>query len=299
MNLDKYFKEKYLIFLDIEFQTFNIKGRQNPYILELGVIIFERNNTYPILIDHVNFPFLPFENIRLIGEEYTTVSKETEIDMKDLEDKFILSSDLEDVKLKEKLIQLIPNKKVKDVLKKAIKENNQSLLDNNKELINKYAKKALFNLFFKRIPKQYQNLFKKYMNLYKNDSQVIKRTKDPKEYLKLLNNYIKDGLLVHKETMDLEAIKNDSDYYKIPIIIKNRFDIAIYNNHFNKLNISPSLHNSYIYLYDNKITKNSDLLKYHNNIIEMVKEKMNFFKPHNPLVDAFMTVFVFMLMSSP
>jgi len=296
MNLDKYYKERYLIFLDIEFQTFNIKGRQQSYILELGVIIFEQGKVNPIVIDHVNFPILPFENIRLIGEEYATVSKETESRMIDLENKFILSSNLEDVKSKEKLIQFIPNATVRNILKKAIKDNDQYLLNDNKELINKHVKKASYNLFYKRIPKEYQELFKNYMNIYKEDKDIKKRIVNPKDYLKFLNNYLKDGLFVHKETMDLQAMSNDSIYHKVPIIMKNKFDIAIYNKEFDKLDVSPSLHKSYVYLYDEKITKNPDILKFHNCLLELVKVKMERFIPHDPLVDAFMTIFVFLIM---
>lgn len=296
MNLDKYYKERYLIFLDIEFQTFNIKGKQTPYILELGVIIFEQGKIDPVVIDHINFPILPFENIRLIGEEYATVSKDTESRMIDLENRFILSSDLADVKTKEKLIQFIPNATVKNILKKAIKDNDQSILDENKELINKHVKKASYNLFYKRIPAEYQELFKTYMKLYKDDKDVKKRMVNPKDYLIFLNKYLKDGLFVHKETMDLQAINNDSIYYKVPIIMKNRFDIAVYNKEFDKLHISPSLHRSYVYLHEEKITKNPDILKFHNKLMELVKVKMERFIPHDPLVDAFMTIFVFLLM---
>lgn len=296
MLLDKYYTEKYLIFLDIEFQTFNVKGRQTPYILELGVIVFERGKVDPVFIDHVNFPVLPFENIRLIGEEYATVSKQTEDRLIELEQKFILSSNLEDVKSKEKLISLIPNATVRSILKSAINDNNQKILDDNKDLILKHAKKATYNLFYKRIPKEYQELFKTYMNLYKNDKDVISRMCKPKEYLSLLNNYFKDGLFVHKETMDLEAIYNDSIYYKIPISNKKRYDIAIFNNVFAKLSVSPSLHKSYVYLYETKISKDLSMLKYHNNLMELITPKMGRFIPHNPLVDAFMTIFVFLLM---
>jgi hypothetical protein len=96
--------------------------------------------------------------------------------------------------------------------------------------------------------------------------------------------------------MDLEAIRNASIYYKVPIIMKNRFDIAIYNREFEKLHISQALHSSYLYLYEEKITKNSDIQRFHNCLLELVNEKMDHFIPHNPLVDAFMTVFVFLLM---
>ena len=71
-------ENKYVIFLDIEFQNFNIKSKQYHYILEMGIIIFEEGKEMPILIEHVNFPLHDFPNMRLLGIEYSTVSEKTE-----------------------------------------------------------------------------------------------------------------------------------------------------------------------------------------------------------------------------
>jgi hypothetical protein len=138
-------------------------------------------------------------------------------------------------------------------------------------------------------------MFNQYINLYSNDVYVKKRLVDPVKYFKKLTEYLKDGLLVHKETTDLQALNNTSKYYKIDLNIKNRFDIAVYNKHFEKIN-SASLHNSYLYLYDHKIKTDNKILKFHNHILELINKKMPKFKAHNPLVDAFMTIFVFILM---
>ena len=132
--------------------------------------------------------------------------------------------------------------------------------------------------------------------IYKNDSQVKKRLVDPIEYLKKLNSYLRDGILIHKETTDLEALGNASQYYSVPLQIKTKFDIAIFNNKLSKVAKSPNLHNSYLYLYDEKIKKNHNMLKYHDKLIDLINKKMPKFRPHNPLVDAFMTIFVYILM---
>jgi len=163
-------------------------------------------------------------------------------------------------------------------------------------MIEKHAKKAMFLYYYNRLPNEYKKLLEKQHLLYKNDSQVKKRLVNPKEYLTKLNNYLKEGLLVHKETTDLEAIKNASQYYNVPLQIKNKFDIAIYNNKLAQVAKSPNLHNSYLYLYDEIIIKDSKILKYHDNLIELINKKMPKFRPHNPLVDAFMTIFVYILM---
>ena len=65
--------------------------------------------------------------------------------------------------------------------------------------------------------------------------------------------------------------------------------------YFEKID-SASLHKSYLHLYDKKIIKDKKLLEYHNKLLELVNNKMEKFKAHNPLVDSFMTVFIFLLM---
>ena len=158
--LDKLYKQKYLIFLDIEFQNFFEKGVQKPYILELGIIIFEKGKLYPILVEHVNFPLFVSDNVRLLGIEYCSASQATENKMLEIQNKFIIKPILDDVKSKKKLITFIPHREVKDLLREAIEKNDQSILDINKDLIEKQAAKAIFNMYYNRIPKEYQLLFK-------------------------------------------------------------------------------------------------------------------------------------------
>lgn len=294
--LDKLYKQKYLIFLDIEFQNFIEKGVQKPYILELGIIIFEKGKLYPILVEHVNFPLFVSDNVRLLGTEYCSVSQATENKMLEIQNKFIIKPILDDVKSKKKLITFIPHREVKDLLREAIEKNDQSILDINKDLIEKQAAKAMFNMYYNRIPKEYQLLFKFYMNLYENDVDVKKRVKDPKKYLDNLIKYFSDGLVVHKETTDLQAFDNDTRYYKTDLRIINNFDIAVFNRTLVSKVLSPSLNNTYIYLYDEKIKTNDEILKFHDHILEVVKKRIGKYKAHNPLVDAFMTIFVFLLM---
>jgi len=296
--LNNLFTTKYIGFLDIEFQVIQTKNqRQEPHILELGLIIFEKNNDMPILIEHVNFPLLDFPNMRLLGVEYASVSDETEKKMIKNQNKLIITPNLDDVIKKQKLINYIPNKMVKIYLKDAILNNDSKRIDENKELIEKQAKKAMYTYFYYYIPKEYKKVFENQIELYKSDKLVKERLVNPKEYLVKLNKYLKNGLLVHKEGTDLEALRNDFNHYKIKSEVESKkcFDIAVYNKYFEKLN-SASLHKSYLYLYDKHINKDKDLLKYHNKILDLVNLKMNKFKAHNPLVDSFMTIFVFLLM---
>jgi len=296
MLLDNFYKEKYLIFLDIEFQNFQPKNKQEHHILEIGVLIFERGNEDPILVEHINFPMLSLKNMRLMGIEYSNVSEKTEKEMEDIQEKFIIKPELNDIIKKEKLIKYIPNKDVRNKLKEAIKTNNSALIEADKDMIEKHAKKAMFLYFYNRLPNEYKKLLEKQHLLYKNDSQVKKRLVDPVEYLNKLNSYLKEGILIHKETTDLEALRNASQYYNVPLQIKTKFDIAIFNNKLSKVAKSPNLHNSYLYIYDEKIKKNHNMLKYHDKLIDLINKKMPKFRPHNPLVDAFMTIFVYILM---
>jgi hypothetical protein len=295
MLLDDLYNKKYLIFLDIEFQNFQPKNQQVYHILELGLIIFEKGKIDPIVIEHINFPILEINNMRLFGCEYSNVSEKTEKEMEDIQDKFIIKPQLEDIKLKQNLIKYIPEKGIRNLLKKALDSSNSALLDASKERIEKFAKKAMYNYYYNRFSNEYKKLFNKQINLYKNDSLVKKRLVDPREYLLRLNNYFKDGILVHKEGTDLEALRNDFSYYKVEGKVLFNYDIAIHNGYFSKIG-SASLHKSYLHLYEDKITKDQTLLKYHDKLIELVNKQMPKFRAHNPLVDAFMTIWVYVLM---
>ena len=298
MLLDNFYNKKYLIFLDIEFQNFQPKNKQINHILELGLIIFEKGKIDPIIIEHVNFPILNLNNMRLIGCEYSNVSEKTEKDMEEIQNQFIIKPQLDDIKSKQKLIKYIPDKNIRNLLKQALESSNEALLDASKERIEKFANKAMYNYYYNRLPNEYKKLMKQQINLYKNDTLVKKRLVSQigiRDYLLRLNNYFKEGILVHKEGTDLEAIKNDFSFYKIEGKVINNYDIAIHNNYFSKFEAS-SLHKSYLHLYENKIKKDPTLLKYHDKLIELINKKMIKFRAHNPLIDAFMTIWVYILM---
>ena len=297
MLLDHLYKQKYLIFLDIEFQNFQPKNKQIYHIQELGLIIFEKGKEDPILVEHVNFPILNIKNMRLIGVEYASVNDKTEEDMSKNQDLFIIKPNLDDIKSKEKLIKFIPDRNVRELLKKSLQLSDDSVLGESLNKINKFTKKSMYNYYYNRIPNEYKNLFMKHVNLYKNDPLVKSRMVDPKNYLVKLNNFLKDGILIHKETTDLEAIRNDFTYYGINGRVIYNYDIAKHNNYFEKLG-SASLHKSYLHLYEKKIKNNPNLLKFHDKLIDLINTKMKKFKPHNPLVDAFMTIWVFSLMKN-
>jgi len=300
--LDYLYKTKYIGFLDIEFQILQTK-RQEPHILELGIIIFEKNNNIPILIEHINFPLLIDSNIRLLNTKYSTTTEHTEILMKKLEDLFNINiNDFNDIKSKKDLIKFIPNKEIKELLNKVINTNNYTLISSlSEEKINQLQKivdKLHFNLFKDRIPDIYKDAYNKIMELYKKDDLVQKRNVNPKTYLENLKNYFKDITLVHKESMDLLELDNYLKKYNVKLTNKLSYiDIAKYNDKLKEKYNTAKLYESYVHLKNEYILKNPKLKEFDEKLYETLKTHMPIIKAHNPLSDSFFTVLVLLVMS--
>jgi hypothetical protein len=301
--LDSLFNTKYLVFLDIEFQTIQSNG-QNPYILELGIIIFEHDNDSPILIDHVNFPLLDNDNLRLLNSKYCTVTEKTEIEMKKLESELYINvNDIESIRNKQDLIEFIPDRKIRKMLKEVIKTNNITLILNPIRT-QKIIDQMYFNFFKYRMKGKYKYIFDQITKSYKNDDLVKKRFINPFNYLNTLKPYFNSMTLVHKEGMDIIALNNDLKKYNVKI--ESRIyhkDIAVYNKIFSKKYKTAKLYDSYISLkkdYSNKInlnTKNSIcLFQFEKQLEEKIKEKMPVIKAHNPLSDVYFTIYIFILL---
>jgi hypothetical protein len=294
--LDTLYNTKYLVFLDIEFQTIQLKG-QEPYILELGIIIFEKNKELPILIDHVNFPLLDTENLRLLGSKYCTVTEKTEIEIKKLESELSINViNLESIKNNQELIEFIPDKHTKKLLREVIKTNNMTLIKNS-EKTQKIIDQMYFNFFKFRLKGKYRLIYDKIIKLYKEDELVIKRRVNPYNYLNTLKPYFNDMTLVHKEGMDIIAINKDLKKYNVKI--ENRIfhkDIAVYNDVFRKKYNTAKLYESYLHLKKDYIDKNIELKQFESKLEKIIKEKMPIIKAHNPLSDTYFTIFIFLIM---
>jgi len=294
--LDTLFNTKYLVFLDIEFQTIQLKG-QEPYILELGIIIFEKNKELPILIDHVNFPLLDTENLRLLGSKYCTVTEKTEIEIKKLESELSINViNLESIKNNQELIEFIPDTHTKKLLREVIKTNNMTLIKNS-EKTQKIIDQMYFNFFKLRLKGKYRLIYDKIIKLYKEDDLVIKRRINPYNYLNTLKPYFNDMTLVHKEGMDIIAINKDLKKYNVKI--ENRIfhkDIAVYNDVFRKKYNTAKLYESYLHLKKDYIDKNIELKQFESKLEKVIKEKMPIIKAHNPLSDTYFTIFIFLIM---
>jgi hypothetical protein len=293
--LDNLFTTKYLVFLDIEFQTIQ-KKIQDSYILELGIIIFEHNNDIPVLIDHVNFPLIKDQNTRLLASKYCTTTEKTEMEMKKIQEEFNINvNNIDSIKNKHELIEFIPDRNTKKLLNEVIKTNNLSLITNPKK-IQKIIDQMYFNLYKNRLKGKYNILYNKIINLYENDDLVKKRLINPHEYLTKLKPYFSEMTLIHKESMDIMTLNNDLKKYDVKIT--NRIfhkDIAVYNDIFRKKYNTAKLYESYIHLkHDYK--NNSELKEFEIKLENKIREKMPVIKPHNPLSDTYFTIFVFLIM---
>jgi hypothetical protein len=118
------------------------------------------------------------------------------------------------------------------------------------------------------------------------------------EYKIYLINKAKKIITNYLSPFNVNVYKHCSDFSNKEIFIlnggNNKQETNI-NKHFEKID-SASLHKSYLHLYDKKIIKDKKLLDYHNKLLELINEKMDKFRAHNPLVDSFMTIFIFLLM---
>lgn len=290
--LDRLYTTKYIVFLDIEFQTIN----HQPYILELGIIIYEKNKEIPILIDHVNFPLLEKENLRLLLSKYCTVSEKTELQMKKLEDLFRINvTDINSILKNKDLIQFIPDRKIRKQLKDAVITKNLTL--EHPEKIQKIIDQMFFNLYKNRLNNFYKPIYTKIIDLYKNDELVKKRLINPYNYLNTLKPYFHEMTLVHKEGMDILAINNDLKKYNVKITksILHK-DIAVYNNTLKEKYLTAKLYESYIFLKNDYYNKYLDLQKFDGLLIKCLDNKMPIIKAHNPLSDAYFTIIIFLIM---
>ncbi len=299
--LNRLFETRYLGFIDIEFQTI-FTNKQDPYILELGLIIFERGKEHPVFVDHVNFPMLKNMNLRLISSRYSTATEETENKMKEVENNFRINiNDIEDIKNKKDIIKFVPDKNIKKILKDVVATNNYNIIneltEEKKVRMQKICDQLYFNLFKNRVPNNYLKYYYKILDLYLNDKLVKNRTVNPKNYLNIIKNYFTDMTLVHKENMDIIALNNDLKKYDVKIKHKiYHKDIADYNNFLINKFGSAKLYDNYVHLKNDIILKDNKLKKFEEELLERIKHKMPVIKAHNPLSDCFFTIFVFLLL---
>jgi hypothetical protein len=295
--LSELFSTKYLCIFDIEFQI-NSDHKQNAFILELGIIIYEKNNDIPVYINHVNFPLLQNTNLRLINTKYSTVLPETELKMKQLEKEFQINvKDIESIKSKSDLISFIPDKNTKKKLRDIIKTNSMNYSESEYLRMHKTIEKISFNLFKNRLPDKYKKVYHKIIDLYLQDPSVKQRTINPKNYLNILKHYFKDVTIIHKEDMDFIALNNDLKKYDVKIANQVQHkDIADYNQILIHKYQTAKLYECYLFLYNDYVEKIPELKQFDTILQDKLREKMPTIKAHNPLSDSYFTLIVFIVM---
>jgi hypothetical protein len=295
--LSDLFSTKYLCIFDIEFQI-NSDHKQNAFILELGIIIYEKNNDIPVYINHVNFPLLKNTNLRLINTKYSTVLPETELKMKQLEKEFQINvKDIESIKSKSELISFIPDKNTKKKLRDIIKTNSMNYSESEYLRMQKTLEKISFNLFKNRLPDKYKKVYYKIIELYLQDPSVKQRTINPRNYLNILREYFKDVTIIHKEDMDFIALNNDLKKYDVKIANQVQHkDIADYNQILIHKYQTAKLYECYLFLYHDYVEKIPELKQFDTILQDKLREKMPTIKAHNPLSDSYFTLIVFIIM---
>lgn len=245
-----------IIIFDVEFLRLSRNNEQLQTINEMGGIILYKNNNHwhLVAIFHFNLP----PQHKNINEIYLMMTKYNSLTSK---------TEKKNIELEDKLFESYsPISAGKRDKKLAFKINGYRLRKN----------KLQYDLFIKII----NNVF--------NDKDYKKRliTNDF-EFMKLTNILFSESYLIVKGKEDFKALNNHLLLLNIkPLECKHYFDIAIYNNFLFKKCESAELEKTYNCLDKLNFTKTYD--KYFKIIQDFCK-----FKPHNPLVDSYLTWIIY------
>lgn len=294
-------------------------------ISELGLLIFAKlNNTiYLISILHIGFMnhlFGHIKNYTPFYHDYISVNNETFSKIISIENNIyphlIFEQIIDEFKksnnrklLSENIISLsknkilIKNKTIFNKFKNQITELLQLLKKKtNINIINDHIIKIIKNLnniIYNNIINDFHKSeeFSEIMSLYLNDTYVksiLANIHHHRHIVLYLNKIFSSGLNIIKGMEDVKAIQNHNillNNQNYEISSANIIDIANYNTRIYNLCGSAKLYESYICL--NKIYKQMD---HERDILLILKKWMKLnFKPHNPLVDAYYTLQVFLL----
>lgn len=282
---------------------------------EIGLILLIKlqKNIYFSAIIHINFMNYNFTSIfkyRPIYSTYMSVTSSTRKKIEELEEDIyphLIFINLwnsyklnKDKKVFEtKLIELlnktnILTNKISNLFKEQI-----SLLNSNNNtniIINDICiqlKKTIHTLIVDNLPNNYKYI--KIIKLYLDDNYVkstLININNHKDVIRLLNNVVAHNkcLNIVKGTSDIYALYNHNLLLgNNNVVLQNVIDIADYNNTIYKTCGSAKLYESYNCLH--KIKKNIDIT-----VEKQIKAHMfDNFLPHNPLVDSYYTLQIFIL----
>lgn len=152
-------------------------------------------------------------------------------------------------------------------------------------------KSIIYSATIGQLNKTYE--FNKIKSIYLNDYYIKSILLDQEQHHIIINNLnmvFSNGLNIVKGLEDIKALQNHNillnEHYKK---IENIIDIAEYNNKIYQLCGSAKLYESYLCLKNTFGDPDKNIL----NVLKKWMESN--FKPHNPLVDAYYTLQVFIL----
>lgn len=288
---NKITKLNYIISFDIEFIRYVIEYNQVQTINEMGGIIFiKMNNTWYLhAIIHLNLPPL-IKNINqyyLLTSNYNTININTykkiiKNEKLLLPEYKINEKNYKKILLNDPIINLYIKPKQIDML---LKNNNYNIVKTKIEKI-KYMIKG-YDLI--KLPKKHK-IFTENINLILSDSDVKSRQiTEINNFIKLTNKLFSISYLIVKGLEDIKALKNHTILLKQNyIVLTHLFDISKYNQIlFNKCN-SAKLEETYLCL------QKMNLLDKYNKYYDVIN-KFTKMKAHNPLVDAYYTIIIFIV----
>jgi hypothetical protein len=287
-------------------------------ISEIGLIILFniKNIIYFVGVIHISFLnkyFQEIKNYLPFYHEYMSVNNYSAKKIINIENSIYphlmfekiwnkFKYDNNDKVFQQNVIKLLKNniiKKNKSIYEKFNNQLNEliNLLENggntdkiiNKIIIN--LKNIIYNCSVESLNKTKE--FTNIRNIYLNDKYIQSILVDPNNHnivINDLNIIFSTGLNIIKGTEDIKAIQNhnillNNTFYKINKII----DIADYNSKIYDMCGSAKLYESYLCLNNLYLNSNKNML----NVLKKWMESN--FKPHNPLVDAYYTLQVFIL----
>jgi hypothetical protein len=326
------FNNDIILIWDCEFQVFksNVKNKKIEYeitngqqmircISEIGLLLFLKinKNIYLAGIFHLGFLNKEFTNIKNFipfYHEYMSTNNLSTNKIINIENNIYPH-----IKFEKIWNQFKFNNDIKNFQKHTINLLNDKILQKNKSIVEKFKsqlnqlidlieydqnsvdkliskivtnlKNIIYNNTINKLNKTDE--FIKIRNIYLNDSyikSILINNYNHNAVIDNLNMIFANGLNIVKGYEDIKAIYNhnlllNDKLHKIKYII----DIAEYNDTIYKLCNSAKLYESYLCLRDTFGDVNSDLL------IILKKWMESNFKPHNPLVDAFYTLQVYIL----
>jgi hypothetical protein len=322
--------QKILIAFDVEFQ----QSSDLVYIREFGAVVFikdDNENWFYIGNILLNFRHLSYYDINLLSckyiqSTYATVSYETKIKMKEIDNFFNVDTILDPLYLDINMNTFIrvskqidtnylinkyltKNKK-KDMimykidelyeLYKLSKTDNAIYIKKELDYLKRILKDVTFQIYGKDLKGVYLKNFKKQWSLYLSDKLVKQRTLNKNGEHMFLTQFIElinKTYFVVKGKMDIYALRNTSKLIfnkrSFHIEFPSYYDIEIFNALSKKLYGNARLETT----YDGVI--NTTVYKKHADKLfnEIFRELNKDIGAHNPMVDSLYTIIVALVMN--